>query len=93
MAFHDGHEELEPDDDGFVRYVELLATLNRRRVGTVKVVGFLQARFGAARAERERITRGMSAPAYEESRWQPLDGDREKLRALVNRRAGRSVLS
>jgi hypothetical protein len=93
MAFHGGHEELHADDDGFVRYVELLATLNRRRVGKVNVLGFFQARFGAALAHRERISRGISAPAYEKSRWQPLDSDQQELRAVVNRRAGRAVLS
>lgn len=92
MAFHHGDHELDADDDGFVRYVEVLVTLNRKRVDDVHVLGHFQARFGSGRADRERIERALGAPAYEENRWQPLEGDQRKLRELVNRRAGRSVL-
>ena len=94
MAFHGGHEELEADDDGFVRYVELLVMSNRRRVGKVEFVGFYQARFGSCRAlDRDQIGRATSAPVHEDTRWQPLASDQRKLCELVNRRAGRDVLS
>jgi hypothetical protein len=93
MEFHAGRAELPADDDGFVRYVEVLVTLNRRRVDEVNVVGHFQARFGACSAPvRERTGSPLSAPTDVERKWKPLESDQLKLREVVNRRAGRSVL-